>query len=109
MLLVRVHAREATGDRMSDIRCLYRPGIEPPGRGGGAPVGHGRDAQEARGNLAGFLDAALPRSIYADNVARQNQIEQSIETMTPAERVFLEIEMQERRRAYYSSDYDPLR
>ena len=42
-------------------------------------MGHGRDAQEARGNLAGFLDAALPRSIYADNVSRQNQIEQSIE------------------------------
>lgn len=94
---------------MTDVRCLYRPGVEPPGRGGGAPSGPGRPAQEARRDLGEYLDSVLMRPLWSSNQDRSGQIESALDTLTPAERVFLEIEMQQRRGSFYSADYDPLR
>jgi hypothetical protein len=91
------------------VRALYRPGIEPPGRGGGAPSGPGRPAQDARRELLEFLDFTLMRPLYFNDSQRAEQLEQALTTMTPADRVFIEIEMLQRKGTLYSSDYDPLR
>ncbi len=92
-----------------DVKCLYRPGYVTPPAGGGAPRGGSRAALDARGEIAEFLDANLARPQSMSGDERQAQLDDALTTMTVAERVFVEIEMQERRRAMYSSDYDPLR
>jgi len=92
-----------------DVRCLFRPGVEPPGRGGGAPSGAGRMQQEARRELGDYLDAVLMRPLNATDHDRSQQIETSLDSMTPAERVYLEIEMQGRKGSLYTADYDALR
>lgn len=94
---------------MTDCRPLYRPGREPPEISNGAPQGQSKQAQDARRELGEFLDSALARPLYFDNLKRQEQIESALNTMTPAERVFAEIDMLERRHSMFTSDYDPLR
>jgi hypothetical protein len=85
----------------------------------GAPQGRTKEAGAAREEIAEFLDSKLQWPLYVDGMevteatrqhARQQQIEQSLATMSQAERVFIEIEMlEERRRApAYTSNYDPL-
>lgn len=92
----------------NDVRCLFNPGREIPRPGNGAPRGAGRAAHDARINLEEFLDANLQRPLTLSNSDRSKQLEQSLDTMTQAERVWLEIEMQSQTPATYSVDYDAL-
>ena len=95
---------------MTEIRSLYRPGRESPGHGNGAPTGHSKESMQARLELMSFLDSTLPKPLHhSSSMERAAQIESCLNTMTLAERVFLEIEMQSRKPTFYTSDYDPLR
>jgi len=94
---------------MSDVRVLFDPNRERPVAGFGAPKPIGKDATAARYALGEYLDAALMRPLFFDGTQQQARIETALETMTPAERVYLEIEMSERARQLHSFDYDPLR
>lgn len=78
-------------------------------QGGGAPTANSKEAIVARNNLGEFLDAVLIRPLWFDEGRQMQRVEQSLATMTVAERIYLEIEMTERNRAVHSYDYDPLR
>jgi hypothetical protein len=87
-----------------DCRCLFRAGqIEMP-RTNVAP-----QHPEEREEMADFLNGALMKPLHHSVQQHRLNVEQSLNTMTRAERVYLEIEMQERARAVHSFDYDPLR
>ena len=93
-----------------DVTLLYRPGQELndiPGHG--APRGTSKEAIVSRNNLGEFLDAVLLRPLWFDESQQMQRVEHSLNTMTLAERVTLEIEMTERSRATHSFEYDPLR
>ena len=90
-------------------RLLYNPAYVPPAPSNGAPKPIGKAATEARNQLGEYLDANLTRSLYSSDADRAKQIETSLNTMTPTERVFLEIEKQERTKVFHSFSYDPLR
>ena len=83
--------------------------------GNGAPSGHAQPIREARQQLHEYLDASLTRPLYnsngqpftsSDGYARA---EQALDAMTMAERVFVELEMNDRAKVSHSFNYDPLR
>ena len=90
------------------IRCLYRPGQQPLPQGDGAPRGGGKSVVEARNRLAGYLDGALMRPLYSTDQEQFHRVEQALETMSVAERVYLEIEMQEREKVFHSYNYEAI-
>lgn len=94
---------------MSDVRVLFDPNriALPPGNG--APRAVGKAATEERYRLGEYLDAVLQVPLGSNDSQRQQRVEQSLDTMTRAERVYLEIEMQSRSRVLHSFDYDALR
>lgn len=94
---------------MSDTRCLFRPDHVTAPPGNGAPRAIGREGTEARFRIGEFLDAALMRPLYFDEAQQQQRVEHSLDTMTQAERVYLEIEMMDRATIMHSFDYDALR
>jgi hypothetical protein len=94
---------------VSDVRVIFNPNrvVLPPSDG--APKAVGRAGTEARHQLGEYLDAVLPRPLYFDDQKNHARVESALDTMTRAERVYLEIEMQSRSRVLHSFDYDPLR
>lgn len=94
---------------MSDVRCLSRPDRITIAAGNGAPTGVSKPANAARQNIADFLDASLMRPLYFNDGQMQERIDTAMTTMTQAERVFLELEMQSRSRVMHSFDYDPMK
>lgn len=94
---------------MTGTRCLYRSDreISPPGNG--APRGHGKPVLEARLQLADYLDVHLTRPLHFSAAQNAQRVETALDTMTQRERVFLEIEMQDRDKVMHAFDYDPLR
>ena len=92
------------------VRMIFDPNRGPAKQiSTGAPRGHGKSVIEARTRLAGYLDEHLPRPLHFNDVDAARRVEQAIDTMTPAERVYLEIDMQSQAKVMHSSDYDPLR
>lgn len=91
------------------IRCIYNSAWPKDKLDDGAPHGRGVKSTMARQTLGYFLDASLPLPLWADSEARDQRVENALNTMSHAERVFLEIEMQERMKQYHTSEYDPLR
>ena len=90
-------------------RCLFNPNRERYTPGDGAPKGNFPAARIARQALGEFLDANLTRPLYNSTAQNDARVERELDSMTQAERVYLEIEMQARARVFHSSDYDPLR
>lgn len=91
------------------VRCLYRPGQEPAPRTNTNPRGPTKQALIARGTLGEFLDATLVKPLYFSEANQHARIEEALDTMTLAERIAIEIEMQSRNAVVHSFDYDPLR
>ena len=87
-------------------RCLFNSSRQPDLPGDGAPKGRGQRSIEARNKLAGFLDATLIKPLWLDD--QDARVEQALDTMSMSERVYLEIEMQERAKVFHSFSYDPL-
>lgn len=90
-------------------RLLYDPNRQRPVPGNGAPRGGSKSVVEARNELAGYLDAHLHRPLYSSEIEAQSRVEQALDTMTQAERVYLEIDMQRVATVFHSSEYDPLK
>lgn len=91
-------------------RLLYDPNRSPPRElGTGAPRGHSKSVLEARNELAGYLDAHLHRPLHFSEVEAAHRVETALNTMTQAERVYLEIDMQSRAKVFHSSEYDPIK
>lgn len=88
------------------VRCLYRPGNEPAPRTNTVPK---RSSDHARNTLGQFLDANLIRPLYFNDEQQAQRVEDALDTMTLAERITIEIEMQSRAATAHSFDYDPLR
>lgn len=88
------------------IRVLYQPGNEPAPRTNVVPRNR---SDRARETLGQFLDATLVRPLYFDDTQQAQRVEDALDTMTLAERITIEIEMQSRNRSVHSFDYDPLR
>lgn len=88
------------------VRCLYRPGNEPIPRTNVVPR---RSSDYARDTLGQFLDAQLIRPLHFNDEQQAQRVEDALDTMTLAERITIEIEMQSRSAAVHSFDYDPLR
>lgn len=93
---------------MSDpgVRVLYQPGNEPAPHTNTVPR-HSSD--RARETLGQFLDATLIRPLHFTEQQQAQRVEDSLDTMTLAERITIEIEMQSRNKTVHSFDYDPLR
>lgn len=94
---------------MSDVRCLSRPGTAPPPRTNVVPRGPNKQVLLARDTLGQFLDANLTRPLTFSDSEAQERVEFALDTMTLAERIAIEIEMQSRNAVVHSFDYDPLR
>ena len=50
----------------------------------------------------------MMRPLHASDDDFQQRVKAETDSMTLAERVFVEIEMTQRNRTFYSADYDPL-
>lgn len=74
-----------------------------------APRGTSKESIIARNNLGEFLDVVLIRPLHFNEEQQMERVEQSLTTMTRAERVYLEIEMTQRAKVSHSFEYDPLR
>lgn len=85
-----------------EVRPLYRPNRESAPRGITLP----RDDHDKIGQ---FLDATLMRPLWSSVADQDSAINNALDTLTFPERVFIELEMRDREREMYSSDYDPLR
>ena len=94
---------------MSEVRALYRPNREAAPLGDGLPDAYSKADKEARAEIGGFLDAVLMRPLWSSDGDRNVAIIQALETMTIPERVFIELEMRDRQKSFYTSEYDPLR
>ena len=94
---------------MSDTRCLYQPGTAPMPRTNVVPKGPNIQAIETRSTLGQFLEANLPRPLHFTDVQNENRINEALDTMTLAERIAIEIELQSRNASVHSFDYDPLK
>ena len=94
---------------MSDVRCLYRAGRETYPLAHGAPKPTSKEGIIARNDIAEYLDAHLMQPLFFSSLQHEARVTQSLDTMTQAERVYLEIEMHERARVMHSFDYDPVR
>lgn len=94
---------------MSEPRVLFDPNRVPSRPSNGAPRAIGKEGIQARHQLGEYLDAVLQRPLYFDDGQSQARVESALDTMTQAERVYLEIEMQSRARVLHAFDYDPLR
>jgi hypothetical protein len=83
-----------------DTLSLSRLGPTPSGSPGFAPKGQGDRAVVSREAIGEFLVGAygVPDALVANRV----------ETLSLQERVFLEIEMNEREKRLHTFDYDPL-
>lgn len=93
------------------VRLLHHPGDAPLPRTSVVPrATFGNKQQlEVRGTLGQFLEANLMRPLWFDDSQQQGRIEDALDTMTLAERITIEIEMQSRFASVHSFDYDPLR
>lgn len=65
--------------------------------------------RESRGTLAQFVRATSMKPVHMSEGDHQKNIEDFLDTMTWAERITIEIEMQGRNAAVHSFDYDPLK
>lgn len=93
-----------------DVKLLFREGQDQLNVvGWGAPRGNSKEALIARNQIGEFLDETLMRPLYFDETQQMARVEQSLNTMTIAERIAIEIEMTERTKVFHSYDYDPLR
>lgn len=88
------------------VRVMYQPGNEPVPRTNTVPK---RSGDRARETLGQFLDATLIRPLYFNDEQQAQRVEDALDTMTLAERITIEIEMQSRHATVHSFDYDPLR
>lgn len=93
---------------MSEPRILFDPNRQAMPRANGAPKPVGKEGIQARHELGQYLDAVLHRPLGSSASEAQARVETALDTMTPAERVHLEIEMHARMRVLHSFDYDPL-
>ena len=87
-------------------RCLFNSSRQKDLPGDGAPRGSGMRSIEARNRLAEFLDATLIKPLWLDD--QDARVEKALDTMSLSERVYLEIEMQQRAKVFHSFNYDSL-
>lgn len=87
-----------------DCRLLHRAGTEPA-----LPTKIAPRDPVARENIADFLFTALMKPLHKSTQQHRLNVEQSLNTMSHAERVYLEIEMTSRAKVMHSFDYDALR
>lgn len=93
-----------------EIRLLYRHAAPVTSVvHSAAPRGNSKEAIVARNALGEFLDHVLIRPLWFDESQQMARVEQSLNTMSHAERVYLEIEMTSRAKVMHSFDYDALR
>ena len=88
----------------SDCRLLRRAGPDAP-----PPAPTVRLDAPTREAYGDFLSMALMRPLWHSAQQHRLSVEQSLNTMSLAERVYLEIEMTQRSQVMYSFEYDPLR
>lgn len=93
------------------VRLLHRPGDAPLPRTGVVPKATSGNKQQlaVRDTLGQFLEANLMRPLWFDDSQQQGRLDEALDTMTLAERITIEIEMQSRFASAHSFDYDPLR
>ncbi len=92
-----------------DCRLLYRADAPVLQQTNIAP-----DTSTARGavereRLAEFLSGALMRPLWHSTLQHRVAVEHSLNTMSIAERIAIEIELTQRAQVMHSFDYDPLR
>jgi hypothetical protein len=91
-----------------DCRLLHRANAPVQQRTNVAPgMNTARGAVE-RERLAEFLSGALMKPLWHSAQQHHMAVEHSLNTMTLAERIAIEIEMMERAQVMHSFDYDPL-
>jgi hypothetical protein len=86
------------------VRLLFQPGRESASLTNTVPK---RSSDRARETLGQFLDAQLIRPLYFNDEMQAQRVEDALDTMTLAERITIEIEMQNRNAVVHSFDYDP--
>jgi hypothetical protein len=96
-------------DSDADCRLVLRANTSSPQRSSVAPNANTPQGAIERGHLAAFLSGALMKPLWHSSEQHRWTVEQSLNTMSIAERIAIEINMTEREQAMYSCDYDPLR
>lgn len=95
---------------MSDLlRILYRPGYDKRPPGNGMPRAHTEAAYATWAELGEHLEAKMMKPLHWEQDRFVAHVNDTLDTITHAERVFLEIERIEGAKAFYTVDYDPLR
>ncbi|WP_439392350.1 hypothetical protein ACRQ5Q_22405 [Bradyrhizobium sp. PMVTL-01] len=94
---------------MSDVRCLFKPGEPARPETDIVPRGMTPWARATRETLANFVKATSVKPLYVNEGEHNQNVEDFLDTMTMAERIAIEIEMQSRNAVVHSFDYDPLR
>jgi hypothetical protein len=92
-----------------DCRLLHRAGAPVQQQTGSAPGMSTACGAVERERLAEFLSGALMKPLWHSAQQHRMAVEHSLNTMSIAERIAIEIELTERTQVMHSFDYDPLR
>jgi hypothetical protein len=93
----------------SDCRLLHRADAPVLQQTNIAPEMNTAQGAVEREHLAEFLSAALMKPLWHSAQQHRMAVEHSLNTMSIAERIAIEIELTERTQVMHSFDYDPLR
>ena len=90
---------------------MIRPADAPPAKPvpSFAPSGNEKKAVIARNQIAEFLDATLLRPLHFSDEEQEARVQRSMDTMSLAERVMIEVDMRQRMAMAHSFEYDALR
>jgi hypothetical protein len=91
------------------VRCLSLPDEVPMPRTNVVPKGNNRQSVQTRDTLGQFLDATLMRPLWFSEEQQNDRVNEAMETMTIAERIAIELEIQARAPTVHTFDYDPLK
>lgn len=94
------------------LRAIHIPGREPRPDGGGLPLSDDLSTEQKRqaaaenAAIAEHVAETTMRPLHYDDDRFGELVRQRMREMTPAERVFREVDIAQRRRAYHSFNYD---
>lgn len=91
------------------LRCLWRPGWDPPPDGHALPEGNSDEARAARERVREALIAETPRPLWSGPGDYDDIIGERMRALTVAERIEIELRLIERVESMHEYDYDPLK
>jgi hypothetical protein len=91
------------------VKCLHKPGSEPWPKTNIVPSDLSPNSRATRETLQQFVQANTMRPLWQNEAQRGRDVEDALDTMTIAERIAIELEIQTRAPTVHTFDYDPLK